>query len=599
MSSVNRAGNPAPEPDAAEAAQVRVVSAWVQQWLRALKAWRLYGPQNPTLEKFKSELAASLQALLESQGTLKLRFTGDAVLLREHVVHEARTREDNLGQVFFRDGIHSLSFMPGMDRTELEALLSCIIRATDRANTSDEDLGTLLWDADLEHLDMNYVSAEMWLDLDEESNGGQQGEREASRPPMAWPVGSAEPTPEQGTVSVASLSSPSLSMTFAPSSAPAPPSRSEDWLACDPSSLLDDRVEELLAGSDSERERFRRERECEVALERATGALALLDDAHAAGLSPDEQLELSGFVERLLLETLAKGDWPGASRAAAALRFDPSRSHFTPEFLAALVSPESVVTAAVVQRLDHQSPGEVTAFLQLVADLGAVALDWSLAILFASEQQRVRRPLARAIAEVARGHEERLRGRLADPRWYVVRNTLHILRFIGGDVAVPWLHDALRHEDRRVRMEALAVLGEAGSPAARAVLIAALDAEDPRVQSGALHLLAGGRDPEVAARVLARVRAPEFLLLAADEQRTMLSGLGATGDDTLLPALMELLDPARKPSREAETMLPGLARCIARLDSPASLAALQAAQRSRWPATRDAATLALHARGAR
>lgn len=599
MSSANRAGDPTPEPDAAEAAHVRAVSTWVQQWLRTLKAWRLYGAQNPTLEKFKSELAASLQALLESHGTLKLRFTGDAVVLREQVVHEARTREDNLGQVFFRDGIHSLSFMPGMDRTELDVLLSCIIRATDRASTSDEDLGTLLWDAELEHLDMNYVSAEMWLDLDEEPNGGEEGERGASRPPMAWPSGAVESAPEPVAVSLASPSSPSLRLTPAPSPAAAAPSRSEDWLACDPSLLLDDRVEELLAGSDSERERFRRERECEVALERCTGALALLDDAHAAGLSPEEQLEMSGFVERLLFETLTKGDWPGACRAAAALRLDPSLSPSTPGFLAALVSPESVVTAAVVQRLDHQTPTEVTAFLQLVADLGAVALDWSLAILFASEQQRVRRPLARAIAEVARGHEERLHGRLADPRWYVVRNTLHILRFIGGDVAVPWLHDALRHADRRVRMEALAVLGEAGSPAARAVLLAALDAEDPRVQSGALHLLASGRDAEVAARVLARVRAPEFPVMAADEQRTMLSGLGATGDDKVLPALVELLDPPRKPSREVEAMLPGLARCIARLDTAASLAALQAAQRSRWPATRDAATLALHARGAR
>jgi len=599
MSSPNAKGVPTPESDPTEVAHARSVSTWVQQWLRTLKAWRLYGPQNPTLEKFKSELAASLQALIESQGPLKLRFTADAVFLRERPVHEARTREDNLGQVFFRDGIHSLSFLPGMDRTELDALLSCIIRATDRASTSDEDLGTLLWDADLGHLDMNYVSAEMWLDLDDEGDGSEQGELGEARPAMAWPAATLDSAPEPVALSAASPAGPSAGLAPVPSNASAPPSRSEDWLACDPSRLLDDHVEQLLADSQTELERFRRERESEIALERSAGALALLGDAHAAGLAPEEQFEMSGFVERLMLELLAKGDWPGASRAAEALTSDPSMVLQPPRYLAALVGPESVVTAAVVQRLDEQTPAEVTRFLELVTQIGPIALDWYLAVLFESEQQRVRRPLARAIAEVARGHEERLQRRLQDPRWYVVRNTLHILRFIGGDVAVPWLHDALRHEDRRVRMEALAVLGEAGSPAARTVLLGALDAGDARVQSGALHLLSCGRDPEVAKRLLARVSSPEFLLLAADEQRTLLSGLGATGDDSLLPALAVLLDPPRKPSREIEVILPGLARCMERLGTPASLTALQAAQRSRWPATRDAATLALHARGAR
>ncbi|HEX6884302.1 MAG TPA: HEAT repeat domain-containing protein [Planctomycetota bacterium] len=590
---------PTPEPDANEAAQARKASLWVQQWSRTLKAWRLYGPQNPTLEKFKSELAASLHALLDSHGTLKLRFTADAVLVRDHVVHEARTREDNLGQVFFRDGIHSVSLLPGIGRDELDSFLALIIRATNRASTSDEDLCTLLWDAELEHVDMNYVSAEMWLDLDEEGAAGQGDERAGARPPMAWPEGAAPSAPEPVALALVAPSGPSLPMAAAVPGAPSPPSRSEDWLACDPSQLLDDHVEELIAGSGPELERFRRERESEAALERSSAALSLLDDAHAAGLSAAEGAELRGFVERLLLETIARGDWPAASRAAAALRSDPVADGHAPECLAALTSPGSVVTAAAVQKLDHQGPAEVGAFLELVAALGPVALDWYLAILFESQQQRVRRPLARAIAEVARGQEARLESRLQDPRWYVVRNTLHILRFIGGDVAVPWLHDLLRHTDRRVRMEAIAVLGEAASPAAREVLLDALDAEDPRVQSGALYLLSAGRDPEVAARLLARVRAPEFLQASLDEQRTVLSGLGATGDDRLLPALVELLDPPRKPSRETESLLAGLARCIARLDTPASLAALQAAQGSRWPATREAATLALHAKGAR
>ena len=599
MTAVNPAGVPAPEPDAADVPHARAIGAWVQQWLRTLKAWRLYGHQNPTLEKFKSELAASLQVLLESHGTLTLRFTSDSVFVREHPVHEARTRDDNLGQVFFRDGIHSLSLTPGMSRAELDTLLGCIIRATDRVNTSEEDLGTLLWDAELEHLDMNYVSAEAWLDLEDEVSADPSGVEAEPRPCMAWPGGAGSAAPASAAASFASPSDAGLAASAVSSAAPMPPSRSEDWLACDPERLLDEQVEELLAGSPSELDRFRQERAAEAALERSTGALALLEDARAAGLSPQERSELSGFLERLLLETLTRGDWTGACRAAAALQQDRTGSQPEAGFLAALMSPDSVVTAAVVQQLDHQSSVQASEFLELVKALGPVALDWYLVILFESQQQRVRRPLARAIAEVARGREDRLTRWLQDPRWFVVRNALHILRHVGGDAAVSQLRGALQHEDRRVRLEALSVLGEASPDVARRVLLEALDAEDPRVLSGALHLLSGRRDPEVATRLLARLSSPEFLRADPDEQRAVLSGLGATGDDSNLAALAELLDPPRKPSSDAEALLPGLARCISRLDTPASLTALQAAQRSRWPATRAAATLALHARGAR
>ena len=133
--------------------------------------------------------------------------------------------------------------------------------------------------------------------------------------------------------------------------------------------------------------------------------------------------------------------------------------------------------------------------------------------------------------------------------------------------------------------------------AARPLLLQLLDTDDARVFCGALHRLSASRDPEVALRVLEHVRAPGFAERAADEQRALLSALGATGDDTLLPALAELLDPAKKPSPAHAGILHGLALCAARIATPAATELLQRAQRSRWQATREAATLALAARG--
>ena len=105
MSDLTGARIPAQVPDGPDPLAVRDVTAWIQQWSRTLKTWRLYGEHNPTLEKFRSELASGLEALLETWGPVTLRFTTDNILWRETSVHQARTREDNLSRVFFRDGI--------------------------------------------------------------------------------------------------------------------------------------------------------------------------------------------------------------------------------------------------------------------------------------------------------------------------------------------------------------------------------------------------------------------------------------------------------------------------------------------------------------
>jgi HEAT repeat protein len=593
MSELSGARPPAQVPEGVDPLAVRDVSAWVQQWSRTLKTWRLYGEHNPTLEKFRAELSSGLAALVETRGAITLRFTTDTILWREASVHQARSREDNLGRVFFRDGIQSITFLPGIDRAELDLFLSSTIRASDRANQGEEDLVTLLWDAELAHLDMNYVSAEASLELEDEDGRSAGTEPQGGRPPLAWPGSGNVAGDEPGSPSRAPA--PGVG-SGAPESAP---TRSEDWPSRDPGGALVEQFNELDALAGSEVARFQRERECENAIERGIAALALVADALDSGFEPGERAELEPLLERLFLDALVRGAWNEARRAVTLWLEGTAAGGDSCAWLDALANSDSVVTAGVVRTLDRQGQAEVAAFLELVATLGRRGLDWYLHILAESQQQRVRRPLARAIAGVAADDIPRLALWLEDPRWYVVRNVVHILHWIGGDATLAPLSTAIQHSDRRVRLEVLAVLSRATPEAARPLLLRLLDSDDPRVLSGALHRLSGSRDPELARRILELVRLPGFAESAAEEQRALLSALGATGDDTLLPALAELLDPARKPPPAHTAFLQGVALCAARIATPAAAELLQRAQRSRWQATREAATLALAARGPR
>src|SRR5262249_42581804 len=91
--------------DAAAEATIKATMAWVNQLGRTLKTCRLYDANNPTVVRFREELAVALGRLLDLHGALTLRFTSDDVLLDEASLYPARSRDDNLALPFYRDGI--------------------------------------------------------------------------------------------------------------------------------------------------------------------------------------------------------------------------------------------------------------------------------------------------------------------------------------------------------------------------------------------------------------------------------------------------------------------------------------------------------------
>ena len=105
-----------PEQEAA----VRAAEVWVNHLARTLKTCRLYDANNPTVIRFREELAQALTRTLEEHGPLTLQFTSDDVLCDEDSLYPARSRDDNLALAFYRDGVRALTFSPGIEPRELE-----------------------------------------------------------------------------------------------------------------------------------------------------------------------------------------------------------------------------------------------------------------------------------------------------------------------------------------------------------------------------------------------------------------------------------------------------------------------------------------------
>ncbi|HET7224784.1 MAG TPA: HEAT repeat domain-containing protein [Candidatus Eisenbacteria bacterium] len=552
-----------PEQDA----RARAAGAWVGQLARTLKTCRLYDAGNPTVAKFRDELFAALTRLLAEHGTLVLRFQSDDVRCEEVSLYAAKSRDDNLALPFYRDGIHALTLSPGIEARELDAVLDAVLLVTGQTGGED-DLVTLLWEAQLAHVDVDYVPIE-----GDVGAGGQPVDESTLVP---WPTPTAESESET------------------PPAQGAGGGRSDDWNTGDLAVEVAAAFEELDALGPSEVARLRQELEAEHAVPVVTAAVAVAHAYLASGAGPPERTELGRFLPRVLRLAIHENRWDEAGVCMRLLEQCPGWS--VESFAQELLQPISVT--GVVQQLDQHGPDAVPALVGFAHQVGPPGLDWLNLLLAESQQRRVRRELVEAITRMCRHEPERLAPWLADPRWYMVRNVVHILGCIGGDAVVGLLQTAARHPEPRVRYEVVAALGQVSPQQARPLLIAMLDdASDPRLFRAVLHQLSLARDEAVARRMMVLMRDPAFETRPIEERRAIWSTLGATATDDELPELEQELYRGNWFSRLAEVQRQAIARCVARIGTPLARAVLQRGAQSRRTPVKRACEEALAALG--
>ena len=133
-----------PEPPAADPAVLGAASDLLRLLVKAQKTRQLYQGNNPICEQLEAELTARINEYTEEHGDLSLSIREAEILLDEHVVHEAPERRASLPFLLFRDGIHTLTFLPGVDREEVNGLLAALNHVASVQDGQD-DLVTLLW----------------------------------------------------------------------------------------------------------------------------------------------------------------------------------------------------------------------------------------------------------------------------------------------------------------------------------------------------------------------------------------------------------------------------------------------------------------------
>jgi HEAT repeat protein len=139
----------------AEAAQVEDV---VRSLAAALRSYRLYDGNGPTLERFVETLRQKLSALWDVLPALHLQIEEERILWEGGTVLLASESSSDLPFLLYRDGIRELTLLPGLEEEEATRLLRVLAQAP-AMRQDEDDLITVLWEQDFQQLRYRVVEA--------------------------------------------------------------------------------------------------------------------------------------------------------------------------------------------------------------------------------------------------------------------------------------------------------------------------------------------------------------------------------------------------------------------------------------------------------
>jgi HEAT repeat protein len=124
--------------------------------VKAGRAHQLYLPNNPIYKGAIDALRSGFSAVWAQTEELPLTFTETAIYWYDEVVlSEPSKSADSLSWLFFKDGVRELMLLKGFEEKEIIALLNILQRAR-KASPDEDDLLTMLWEADFVHARYRY-----------------------------------------------------------------------------------------------------------------------------------------------------------------------------------------------------------------------------------------------------------------------------------------------------------------------------------------------------------------------------------------------------------------------------------------------------------
>lgn len=228
----------------------------------------------------------------------------------------------------------------------------------------------------------------------------------------------------------------------------------------------------------------------------------------------------------------------GIVRAVRDLAADPGlaeRREMLDEFLATLADAQTLTALVAASR--HPGGPPFVQVQTLVLALGASAARGLLEALAAEEDRGRRLRLIELAASLGAAIVPETRRLLADPRWYVVRNMVLLLRRVQDRSAMNEILRCADHPDLRVRLEAIRALFAFDSKVPHNLLARTINHPDPRLAEAAVLLSGQHRITQATDLLVEILLRWDFFGRHRSLRLKALRALADLGDPAVLPRL--------------------------------------------------------------
>jgi hypothetical protein len=563
---------------AAAAGQTRVpeqletpfASTLVEELLRliakAARAHQLYLPNNPIYRGAIDSLRAGFCAIWNECDELTLAVAENEFQWFESAVGREASgtskSPDSLPWLFYKDGVRELTFNEGFEEQELLTFLEMIQRAR-KASADEDDLVTMLWEADFTFLKYAYV------DLLHEGAGGALVDGSEVTPASEGDIERAtrevvEPS-RSGVVDMADFDA---TLYF-----------------------LDDHEIEYLQ-SEIVRE-YQQDLRVNIA--------GVLLDIFEAQTTPAVREEVLGDLQTLIIYLLSAGHFRGVARLLREAAVTVQRAtDMTPDQLETLAHlPDRLSTPEVlsqlIQSLDGSPTPPVREELQDLFDqLRPAALATVFQWLGNVQRDEIRSVLTAVAERLAAANTAELIRLIHAPDEDVSAEAIRRAGSVKAQAAVGALSRVLSDANAARRLLAVQALTEIASPGALQALERTLEDNDREVRIVAARTIAARAYRPALARFEAVVKSKGVRATDLTEKMVFFEGYGTLCGDSGVAHLDTLLNKKSfLGRREGSEMRACAAIALGRIGTPKAVEALRKAAVERDVIVRNAVARAL------
>jgi len=550
-------------------------------FVKAVKAFRFYPSDNPTLKGFRDQLLRKFQFFLNKYNSFTFQIGEYDFSYNGKVVYENRDVKISLAFLLYKDGFRELRFVKGLEEWEIEGLLD-IIKRSDNINQLEDDLVTLIWEKDFAHI--SYLATDEFLEENPvpiPDNVDQFRKRLVIAPPAHHvEVDVFEDDTEEGL---------DLDRIFTTAIEEPLPFVSNRGVY----SLTPDEVEGL-----------RKEVEFETHSTFVFNILDILFEILALERESEPYQDAINYFNKILDALLALGDFVRASdllkRFYIILKTyelkDWQKEAIQKFILGVGESRRIELIGRILEKEEGVRLEDVSGYLVLLQRNSIQPL---IKLLGELKNSKTRRVVCDALSEIGKNAIELITPFIDDKRWYLVRNIAYILGRIGKEQAFPYLQKTFNHPEPRVRREAIQALGLIGGSKAVGLLIKALNDLDVRIRSmAAINLGKVGKTAGLAS-LLEIVQSKEFPKKDPTEVKAFFDAIGMVGSNEATPVLQEIVERKSLFGRgKTDEMRNGAANALALIGTREAKAILEAGRNSKDESIRNACILAMRSKAA-